>query len=75
MNLHKKWVLIPLQVIQIIVTEFTIFNSQNIFNRIRKHFSSYTYATICLRLSEDIRMIPLTLSWGIFNNIHCPFTC
>lgn len=45
--------LIPLQVIQIIVTEFTIFNLQNIFNRIRKHFSSYTYATICLRLSED----------------------
>lgn len=36
--------------------------SKRIYNRIQKHLSHNTKATICLGFSEDSGIIPLTLS-------------
>lgn len=66
---------IVVQVIQTIVTEFAIFNLQNIFTTEFESVlaSILKKAVIRLRPHEDCLIIASTSSWGSLKNIHYPF--
>ena len=72
LNSSGNWLLILIQVIQIIETEFPIYNLQKTFTTEFENIREIILITalIHLRPSEDCWVIVSTSSWRSFNNIH-----
>ena len=72
LNSRGNWLLILIQVVQIIETEFPISNLQKTFTTEFENIREIILITALIRLrpSEDCWVIVSTSSWRSFNNIH-----